>query len=344
MWKISPTHPVRHKPARAPRWERTIAALSVGYTLLIAAWLAARALWFDTWWPLALINTFALYLFTPLGLLLPLAALTRWRWLFILTAMPALLFLYFFGGRFLPNAAFGLSGPTVKAMTMNVWWRNLDHAAQVAAIRAASPDLIGFQEFTDQHHAALAQELAPDYPYQYYRPHPYITSVALFSRYPIESAEPVELPPLDFALHAVVNVEGRRLHVLVAHLSANNMLNFPREQFVDLVQERYAFRADETARLAERLGALSEPALLLCDCNLADTSQAYGNLAQAATDSFAEAGWGFGHSLSIEALDFPIQRIDYVWHTAGLVALEAAVGQPTGSDHLPVWAELQFVE
>lgn len=341
---MPPARPISPQRIHAPRWKRVMAALCVTYTLLIAAWLLTRALWFDTAWPLALINTFALYFFTPLGLLLPLALLTRWRRLFIITALPALVFLYFFGGRFLPNVAFGLSGPTVRAMSLNVWWRNQDYAAQAAAIRAANADLIGFQEFTDEHHAALAQVLAPDYPYQFYRPHPYITSVALFSRYPIESAEPMELPPLDFALHAVVNVEGRRLHVLVAHLSANNMLNYPREQFVDLVKERYLFRAAETTRLAERLSALSEPAILLCDCNLADTSQAYANLAGTATDSFAEAGWGFGHSLSIEVFEFPIQRIDYVWHTAGLVALEADIGQPTGSDHLPVWAELQFVE
>lgn len=341
---MPPAPAVRHIPSRPPRWKLLIATLCVSYALLIAAWLAARALWFDAWWPLALLNTFALYLFMPLALVWPLALLTRWRWLILTTTLPALVFLYFFGGRFLPNVAFGLSGPTVKAMTLNVWWRNQDHAAQVAAIRAADADLIGFQEFTDQHHAALAQALAPDYPYQYYRPHPYITSVALFSRYPIESAEAMELPPLNFALHAVVNVEGRRLHVLVAHLSANNMLNFPREQFVGLVKERYAYRSAETARLAELLRGLNEPAVLMCDCNLADTSQAYANLASAATDSFVEAGWGFGHSLSIEAVDFPIQRIDYVWHTAGLVALEADVGQPTGSDHLPVWATLQFVE
>ena len=37
---------------------------------------------------------------------------------------------------------------------------------------------------------------------------------------------------------------------------------------------------------------------------------------------------------------FPVARVDYIWHTADLVALEAWVGADAGSDHLPVLARL----
>ena len=36
----------------------------------------------------------------------------------------------------------------------------------------------------------------------------------------------------------------------------------------------------------------------------------------------------------------PLARVDYIWHTADLVALEAWVGADAGSDHLPVLARL----
>jgi hypothetical protein len=31
-----------------------------------------------------------------------------------------------------------------------------------------------------------------------------------------------------------------------------------------------------------------------------------------------------------------LQRIDYIWHSAGLVAITTELGQAGGSDHLPV--------
>jgi endonuclease/exonuclease/phosphatase (EEP) superfamily protein YafD len=40
----------------------------------------------------------------------------------------------------------------------------------------------------------------------------------------------------------------------------------------------------------------------------------------------------------------PLQRIDYVWHSAGLVALTAGLGQAGGSDHLPVVVRIRLVQ
>jgi endonuclease/exonuclease/phosphatase family metal-dependent hydrolase len=38
----------------------------------------------------------------------------------------------------------------------------------------------------------------------------------------------------------------------------------------------------------------------------------------------------------------PVVRIDYVWHTRHFIATRAWVGGRTGSDHLPVIAELAW--
>jgi endonuclease/exonuclease/phosphatase (EEP) superfamily protein YafD len=160
------------------------------------------------------------------------------------------------------------------------------------------------------------------------------------SRFPIEHVERLPLPPLDFALHAALRVDGARLHVFVVHLSPNGLGRNPVDQYVRLAQERFAQRAAEVARLEQALRALSEPALLLCDCNLTDTSQAYARLATFMSDSFREAGWGFGHSSFSRRPPFQAQRLDYVWHSDRLVALEAAVGPDGGSDHRPVIARL----
>ena len=51
----------------------------------------------------------------------------------------------------------------------------------------------------------------------------------------------------------------------------------------------YARRAAEVDRLTDELRGLDAPALLLCDCNLTETSQAHAGLQALLADSFREA-------------------------------------------------------
>ena len=59
-------------------------------------------------------------------------------------------------------------------------------------------------------------------------------------------------------------------------------------------------------------------------------------------DSFSEVGWGVGHTFYPPQLPFPIQRIDYVWHSEDFRATQAYVGEDGGSDHLPIVAKLRL--
>jgi vancomycin resistance protein VanJ len=82
---------------------------------------------------------------------------------------------------------------------------------------------------------------------------------------------------------------------------------------------------------------------VLCDCNLTDTSQTYPQLTRGLSDSFAEAGWGFGQTFQGEDWKFPLQRLDYIWHTDRLTAVDAYVGEDGGSDHLPLLANFHYL-
>jgi vancomycin resistance protein VanJ len=138
-------------------------------------------------------------------------------------------------------------------------------------------------------------------------------------------------------------VDGAPLHIFVVHLTPNNLFDAPADQFAATARDRYARRAAETARLGEEVRAVHAPVILLCDCNLTDTSQAYAQLAAFLTDSYREAGWGFGHTLRTASLPIAMQRIDYIWHSDAFVAVAATVGQDGGSDHLPVVVKLRHV-
>jgi endonuclease/exonuclease/phosphatase (EEP) superfamily protein YafD len=225
-------------------------------------------------------------------------------------------------------------------VSFNVLHNNKDYQAIVRSVQSASPDIVGFQELRPESAQAIANALEIEYPYGILRSLEPGQSAGLLSCFPIETVEWFPLPPLDIALHTTVRVEEQRVHVFVVHLSPNNFFEHPVAEFVPLVLERYGRRAAEVTRIREEVTDLEEPVLLMCDCNLTDTSEAYARLGTVLNDSFREVGWGLGHTFYPPAAPFPIQRIDYVWHSSDFVAVEAYVGQDGGSDHLPIVVRL----
>ena len=314
------------------------------YVTFIALWLFLRVLFFDRFWPLALLNTVAQYLFVPLPLLLIAGAWQRDRPLLLKLTIPTIAFGLLFGELFWPLFPTSVEDnqPHLTIMSFNILYQNKEYEAISGAIQTASPDLVGFQELTPASAAEIVHTLGADYPYHTLQSKKELT-VGLLSRFPIETAEQFPLPPLDLALHTTVNVQGERVHVFVVHLSANQFFDYPASQFVPLVLERYGRRAAEVTRLQEEVAGLDEPTHLMCDCNLTDTSEAYARLDAFLNDSFRQVGRGFGFTFHPPIAPIPIQRIDYIWHSDDFVALEASVGQNSGSDHLPVVAKLKPV-
>jgi endonuclease/exonuclease/phosphatase family metal-dependent hydrolase len=228
-------------------------------------------------------------------------------------------------------------------MTFNLLWENGDYAAIGAAVRAANPDVLGVEELHPTHYDGIVAELKNDYPYYTPPPPDPFGGVGLFSKYPISTTAPFPLPPRNLSLQATVEIEGQHVHIFVVHLSANNMIGgYPADQFIPLAEERNTSRLAETAHLREIVSPIGEPVILMCDCNMSDTTQSYQTLSSFLTDSHAEVGWGLAHTIRIPGIPVALQRIDYVWHNAGLVALKTWVGTEGGSDHLPFVAQLAF--
>ncbi len=329
------------------RKHSVLAWLITGYVTFIVLWLLLRALFFDQFWPLALLNTIAEYLFIPLPLFL-LVGIWQRRWpALLLLGIPTVAFVVLFGELFWPPSARSREnrgGPLITVMSFNVLYSSQEYEAIAKSIHAASPDLVGLQELTPKNARAIAKALETEYPYSTLQTLEPGRSAGLLSRFPIQTAEWFSLPPLDIALHTTINLSGGRIHVFVVHLSANNLFDHPVGKFVPLVIQRYGQRAAEVARLREEIADLAEPVLLMCDCNLTDTSEAYAHLEGFLNDSFREAGWGFGHTIYTPGAPVPLQRLDYVWHSHDFVAVEAFVGQAGGSDHLPMVAKLELAQ
>ena len=134
----------------------------------------------------------------------------------------------------------------------------------------------------------------------------------------------------------VVKIHGKPLTIIVAHLTPNYVPPVPWQEYPQLLQQRYNSRATEIDYLLKYIQKNTHPAIVLCDCNLTDTSQAYPQMASGLADSFAQVGWGLGHTFQGEQIQIPVQRLDYIWHTDRLKPIDAYIGKDGGSDHLPL--------
>jgi endonuclease/exonuclease/phosphatase family metal-dependent hydrolase len=236
--------------------------------------------------------------------------------------------------------------PALTVMTYNVGNGLAPPARLVEFLRRADTDLIGLQEVDAAQAAAIASELAEDYPHQVLAGTGF-SGRGLLSRLPIVEHEQLHLSPERPDLRAVVEFGGQTATILVAHpppprLSRQGMV-------FDLTTirqiEQLAVTAVETA-----------PAVLLGDFNMTTGNPIYAWLESLGlVDAFTTAGVGRGvtfpvrlgktrrvnHRLSWVPLP-PMARIDYIWHSGNLTSLAAWVESGAGSDHRPVLARLSL--
>ncbi len=331
-------------------------ALAIAYLLGLLLWLLGRTLWFDQFWLLALLNTHAFFLLLPLGLFLPYALWQKHWWLLAGFAIPSIFALHWFAPLFLPQAIAPVSpssdATTLRLMSFNLLWDNEDYDAIAQAIQTDNPDVIGFQELRPEHLSALQTQLAPDYPYSIVHPTPDFHTVGVLSRFPLTEVQTLANPPIERGLQMQLQLPGRSLRLLITHLAPNNMFHFKPAEWIPLTRQRYSQRQAQVEVIQALVESSPAPVVMLCDCNMSDTSQTYEQLRRVLQDSFYEVGWGLGHTL-LQRGSLPVQRVDFVWYRdpkapidkpsqSRLRSIKAEVGSAGASDHLPVFADLSL--
>ncbi len=289
--------------------------------------------------PVAAQATHAAHWLTGIALLmLVIAALLRAPWVALWLMPGAIAFAVWFGPLWIPTPTPDASGPSFTAATYNVLGFMADPDQTFAVIAAMDADIVALEELRPMLEGKVRDELSDRYPYQVSKVIQGFDGYALLSRYPILDSHvelDIDFEHVDLAqpryLRAVLDVDGHTVVVYVLHPS------IPRFE----IGKTY----DETAltaqidHLAGLIAAESDPVLLLCDCNTSPIARPYAALDAVLDDSFRERGWGMGNTHPADP--FPFLRIDYVWHSAGITALEARVWPDAGtSDHHPLWARL----
>ena len=317
----------------------------VSYLTLTIVVLVARFVLPTSNWISWLIDHFLLILFFPIPIVFLICLLLReWKALLLL-ALPAFAFLSLYGRLFIPSR-----GPEhrsdaipLRVMTFNVLFTNSDQAAVARVIEHSSADLVALQELIPSHGTSLNQLLSDDFPFHTPLPDDHYPEVALFSRYPILEAEQLNLPLSDRSWKTIVDLGEVQVKIIVLHLTPTRAEEVPMSQWPRRITERQIVRMEQVQRVIEVVRNSQEPVLVLCDCNFTEFSDAYAGLDEFLDDGFAQAGWGFGHSIHPVDIDIRLQRIDYVWYSSGFIPISAEVVRDGKSDHNPLVVELDLL-
>jgi len=324
----------------------------------LAVWLygAGIVLWFllhlavgDRLGWLALVSTFAPYLFWPLPLVLALTLVAgRRAWLPVLLAV--LVFAVEYGATF----DFGLldrrpaEGEPITIVSFNTWGYSESPETAQAIVASGTPDIVLLQELSGEIAAVIDRDLAGTFPYRLMEPG---NRKGILSRYPLTNAND-SLPPdvRWFAQAAEVDVGGRRLTVYNVHLYATTILSdlATGRSVADGLAGGAAAREQQATALVQDIAARAGPVVVAGDLNATDQSTAYAVLTAHLEDAHRRAGSGFGHTFPAYRGSFhglPILpravRIDMILYSSDFQAVESRVIPEHGeSDHHPVWATL----
>ncbi|MFI9590829.1 endonuclease/exonuclease/phosphatase family protein [Nonomuraea sp. NPDC052265] len=250
-------------------------------------------------------------------LLLLLAVLARSRAAALAALAPGLVWAAMFGSTLLATPPGGPSDLAVG--TVNVGVRNSASGEAVKAI-AEDLDLLAAQELTPG--GPAAKQLNKMFRYHYP-----VSTVGLWSRYPISETSPLDVGMgWPRALRAVVSTPKGKVTVYVMHL-ASARPGHTASRDASLAHARRLVDADPSKRV-----------LLLGDLNTATTDRGMHGLTPPLTDAQSVAGDGFGFTWPAE---FPITRPDHILFR-GMTATKAGVAPATGSDHRAAIASLRF--
>lgn len=315
------------------------------YFTILFGWAAAYLLSGDRFGVMALLNAFAPYFFFPLPVALALAAWTKRRELWIGAVVGVAVFLWLWGGLFLPKTRPAhAGGPTLKVMTYNALGVQPFTDPAIDVIRAENADIVFLQEVNTYLAKAIQTELSGEYPYQYLDPVDGVSGMGMISKLPVQpTGDPLPLDWVGTPQLFSLEWNGQTVTLINFHMWAAGLGTPGAIEYNFRSREAQATTLADYARIASTRG----PVIAAGDANTTDLSDSHKIIARVLIDSWREAGFGFGHTFP--GSDIPgssrprlagwpvpqwLVRIDYIFHSAQWEAVEARTAKFDGvSDH-----------
>lgn len=227
---------------------------------------------------------------------------------------------------FRPPVHCNREGQAVRLFFANILGTNTNYARLKASVLNADADIVVMVEVRPNHLQAL-QPVLSGYPYQFTQPDDYNYGIAIFSRLPLESAQALVFDETCTpALVAQLQLDGVPLTLLGIH-------PYPPKS-----RMKAARRNNQLLLTASYAAAQPGELILVGDLNTTAWSHAFHQLQH--TTRLLDSRQGLGLQPSWPAAN-PLLRIpiDHALNTPGICIQARKLGQPTGSDHLPVIVE-----
>lgn len=231
------------------------------------------------------------------------------------------------------------AGETLRIAAANIYGFNTDLDAIEAEIRRLRPNVIVLEEFNTWAHHDLLDRLSDVLPHSRPLTAAGIRGFAVLADRPIGLLNTHPNASTEGRRRVLIDFDGQPIAIYVVHHRSPGG--------VDTV----ALNFRQTNDLIQRLPDEELPAVYLGDFNANTWTPQLVALRQAGlTEAFDAAAWGRGGTWpnAVRGWDelgpiLPLGlgvRIDNIFLTDDLAAVDAGVGESTGSDHLPVWADI----
>ncbi len=314
--------------------------VSLLYTLTLLVWYLLWHFFGERWWWMVALSRNAPALLTPSLFLLGGSLRRRNGRALVFFLVPLAIFIHLYGPLFVPRRA---PSPNfdVSVMSFNALFTNKDYAGIANIILTHQPDLVALQEVQPTMMNSLTRRLGAEYPYSRTANFVRLSTTAIFSRYPLDAVTIVDLGYTRSAIIANVEIGGRTVTLVSAHLLAYGLLNYPIREYPTQIAEKAQAQVEQAQTLIDVLNTRNTDAIIFaCDCNAKETSDTTRYLATVLLNAAHKTGWQFGPQLVADVrADLDIRHIDYVFYGGAITPVALyVIKDNTGSDHQPLLA------
>lgn len=217
----------------------------------------------------------------------------------------------------------------ITVLSSNLLRANTQHDAQLDFIDSVDPDIIGFQEYTNDWHNVFSNQLT-DYPHRVTQPTRGSFGIAVYSKYPIVDGGIENFSQNStLAANVVIDLGGKLVRVVTVHPpppTSFHMYNMRNELL------------NQVASLAEQ----EDKALLIMgDFNATPWTAHFSNMLS--VGKLRNSRGGHGMNPTWPTNNFLLQiPIDHILVNSNVAVKHFASEHVIGSDHRTVWSRLEI--
>jgi len=296
-----------------------------GIAALLVLVIGMRLVWHDGLWLFLVLNMLTPYLYLPAWPIAVGAGLAR-RWRLLTTAAVVALFhAYWSLVPLAPHRPPASVGPTLKVVSANLLMVNENPRLLADELDGLDADVYFLQELSGRWDEEFERR-------GFWQRHPWNRRIvgedsfgcAIAARVPVRDLDVFWLTELP-EMRGVLSFQGRDVELLNIHVLP------PRtSEYVPYFRQGL----DGVVNIIRRLGA--RPFILAGDFNATPDSAFVDRMRPLGDDAWELAGHGLGATWPNGLFPLPPVRLDHVFVSRDLTAVNVAVGTGAGSDHRPL--------